>query len=77
MAYDEVELSNSRACVGRLYFHIPEGIQYGQHWLNVQFAKSLVRVPFKILTKEEERLLGDNYGDIRKQVQDAFRKKKS
>ena len=77
MAYDEVELSNTRACVGRLYFHIPEGIQYGQHWLNVQFAKSLVRVPFKILTKEEERLLGDNYGDIRKQVQDAFRKKKS
>jgi hypothetical protein len=76
MAYDEVELSTTRACVGRLYFNIPEGIQYGQHWLNVKFEQSVIRVPFKILTKDEERFLGQNYGDIRKQVQDAFRKKK-
>ena len=72
---DDVELSNTRACVGRLYFKVPGGIKYGQHWLNVKFEKSLVRVPFKVLTKDEERLLGDNYGDIRKQVQDAFKKK--
>jgi hypothetical protein len=75
MPYDEVELSNTRACVGRLYFHVPGGITYGQHWLNVKFEKSLVRVPFRILTKDEERLLAKNYKDIRKQVQDAFKKK--
>ena len=75
MAYDQVELSNTRACVGRLYFHLPDGITYGQHWLNVRFEKSLVRVPFRILTKDEERLLEKNYKDIRKQVQDAFKKK--
>jgi hypothetical protein len=76
MAWDEVELSSSRGCVGRLFFKVPGGIAYGQHWLNVQFEKSLVRVPFRILTKDEEKLLSRNYGDIRKQVQDAFKKKK-
>jgi len=72
-AWDDVELSNLRACMGRLFFRVPGGIQYGQHWLDVQFAKSVVRVPFRILTKEEEKLLSKNYRDIRKQVQEAFK----
>ena len=75
MAYDQVELSPQRGCVGRIYFKVPGGIAYGQHWLNVKFEKSLVRVPFRILTKDEEKLLSKNYKDIRKQVQDAFKKK--
>ena len=72
---DHVELSSTRACVGRLYFNIPGGIAYGQHWLNVKFEKSLLRVPFRILTAEEEKMLSKNYGSISKQVKDAFRKK--
>jgi hypothetical protein len=76
MAWDEVAVSNRRACVGRLFFEIPGGIVHGQYFLNVKFAKSMLRVPFRILTEEEERLLGKNYGDIRKQVQEAFRPKK-
>jgi hypothetical protein len=44
-------------------------------WLSVKFGKSLVRVPFRILTKDEEQLLSKNYKDIRKQVQDAFKKR--
>ena len=75
-SWEVVELSSRRACMGRLFFKIPGGIKHGQHFLNVQFAKTLIRVPFKILTEEEERLLGDNYGDIRKQVQEAFAPKK-
>ena len=77
MPYDEVELSNTRACLGRLYFNVPGGITYGQHWLNVKFEKSVVRVPFKILTKDEEKFVDKNYKDIKKQVEDAFKKKKS
>ena len=76
MAYDEVTLSSQRACLGRLYFHVPGGIKYGQHWLNVKFEKSLVRVPFRILTEEEEKLLSKNYKDISKQVKEAFRNPK-
>jgi hypothetical protein len=75
MAWDQVELSNQRACLGQLFFQIPGGIAYGQYWLNVKFENSLVRVPFRILTKDEERLLSRNFGDIRKQVQDAFKPK--
>jgi hypothetical protein len=54
---------------------VPGGITYGQHWLSVKFAKSLVRVPFRILTAEEEKFLSKNYKDISKQVEDAFKKK--
>ena len=70
--FDEVNVSSNRACVGRLFFQVPGGIKYGQHWLNIQLAKSMIRVPFRILTKDEEKLLEKNYKDIRKQVQDAF-----
>ena len=76
MAYDEVEISNNRACIGRLYFHVPGGIKYGQHWLNVKFPKTLIRVPFRILTEDEEKTLSRNYGDIEQQVKDAFNPKK-
>jgi hypothetical protein len=75
LPWDEVELSYRRGCVGRIFFKVPGGIQYGQYWLNVQFAKSVVRVPFRIFTKEEERLVSRNYGDIRRQVQEAFKPK--
>jgi hypothetical protein len=75
MAWDEVKLSNNLACLGRLFFQVPGGIKYGQHWLNVKFAKSVVRVPFRVLTKEEDKLLEKNFGDIKKQVDEAFKKK--
>ena len=74
-AYDQVELSPQRACLGRLYFPVEGGIQYGQHWLNVKFANSLVRVPFRILTKDEAKFLDKNYKSIEKQVEEAFKPK--
>ena len=76
LPYDDVELSDDRACVGRLYFRIPGGIAYGQYWLNVKFQNSVVRVPLRILTKEEEKFLSKNYKSIEKQVKDAFKPKK-
>jgi hypothetical protein len=72
VAWDQVELSQNRACLGRIFFKVPGGIKYGQHWLDVQFAQTLVRVPFRILTKDEEKMLSKNYSDIRKQVKEAF-----
>jgi hypothetical protein len=75
MAYDQVELSSQRGCIGRLYFKIPGGIQYGQHFLNIKFKESTVRVPFRILTKDEEKFLSKNFKDIRKQVEAAFKPK--
>ena len=76
MPWDEVEITSRRACLGRLYFHIPGGITYGQYWLNVKFENSLIRVPFRIFTSDEEKLLSKNYKSIEKQVKDAFKPKK-
>jgi hypothetical protein len=75
MPWDEAEVSDDRACMGQLYFHVPGGTKYGQYWLNVKFAQSVVRVPFRLLTEDEEKLLGKNFGDIKKQIDNAFRKK--
>jgi len=75
MPWNEADVTNRRACLGQLYFHIPGGTKYGQYWLNVKFANSVVRVPFRLLTEDEEKQLGKNYGDIKKQVDAAFRKK--
>jgi hypothetical protein len=77
LPWNEAEVTNSRACMGQLYFNIPGGTKYGQYWLNVKFAQSTIRVPFRLFTKEEEKKLGKNYGNIKKQVDNAFKKKKS
>ena len=42
----------------------------------MKFEKSLVRVPFRILTDDEEKFLGKNYKSIEKQVEEAFKPKK-
>jgi hypothetical protein len=74
-SYDQVTINSQRACMGRLFFQVPAGIARGQHWLNVKFAKSTVRVPFRILTDEEYKILDKNYENIEKQVKEAFKKK--
>ncbi|MGE5815651.1 MAG: hypothetical protein ACM36C_14280 [Acidobacteriota bacterium] len=73
MPWEKVELDDQRACLGRLYFPVNGGIKYGQHWLNVKFANSVIRVPFRILTKDEEKLLNKNFKSIKKQVDEAFK----
>ena len=76
LPWNETEVTNSRACLGQLYFHVPGGTKHGQYWLNVKFAKSVVRVPFRLFTPDEEKKLGKNYGSIKKQVDNAFKPKK-
>ncbi len=53
--YDDLEISPQQACTGRLYFTVPNGIQYGTYHLEVKFKESTIRVPFKIMTKEEAK----------------------
>jgi hypothetical protein len=66
LAFDQVELSSTRGCLGRLYFHVPGGIKVGQHWLHVNFSASEVQVPFRILTKEEAKEFEKSWEDIKK-----------
>ena len=76
MPWDQADVSDDRACMGQLYFTVPGGTKYGQYWLNVKFAQSVVRVPFRLFTKDEEKLVNKNYGSIKKQIDAAFKKKK-
>jgi hypothetical protein len=76
MPWDEVELSSRRGCLGRLFFQVPGGITHGQYWLNVKFPTSVVRVPFRVFTEEEEKMLSKNFGSIKKQIDAAFKPKK-
>lgn len=75
-SFNDVEVASNRACFGQIYFKIPGGIKHGQHWLNVKFKDSLVRVPFRIMTKDEEEFAKKNWKDIKKQIDEAFRKGK-
>jgi hypothetical protein len=66
LAFDQVDLSKERACLGRLYFKVPGGIKIGQHWLVVKFSESELQVPFRILTKEEAKEFEKSWEDIKK-----------
>jgi hypothetical protein len=78
ISYDQFELSFRRACLGRLFFKLPEGqkIVPGQYWLYVDFAGSQVQTPFRIMTKDEEKYFKKNWKDLKKE-HDAFLKQES
>jgi len=72
-AFDELDLGWQRACVGRLYFRVPGGIQLGQHWLHVRFAGGEVQVPFRILTGDEEKELRKRWEELKEKLDATFR----
>src|SRR6185503_18887308 len=73
LAYDQTELSWQRVCLGRLYFNVPGGIQLGQHFLNIKFANSELQVPFRTVSKEDEKVLRKKWDDIKKAHEAALK----
>jgi hypothetical protein len=67
LSFDQVELSSNRACLGRIFFHVPGKIQTGQHYLLVKFENSMIEVPFRILTKAEEKEFRKNWKSLKKE----------
>jgi hypothetical protein len=76
LSWDDFEVNQQRACLGRLFFKLPEGkkIETGQYWLNVQFDGSQVQAPFRIMTEEEEKHFRKDWKDIKKE-HEAFLKR--
>ena len=66
MSYNEVDLTRQRACMGRLYFEVPDGIQYGNYNLDVDFGGSIVKVPMDIMTKEQAKAFEQQMKEDRK-----------
>jgi hypothetical protein len=74
LSFDQVDLADNRACVGRLFFKVPGGIAIGQHWLVVKFAGSEIQVPFRILTKEETKEFSKRWEDLKKELDEGMLK---
>ena len=68
LSRDVVDLSQNRACAGRLFFRIPDGIQLGLYDLHVKFANSTIQVPFKIMTKDEAKEFEQKWKEARKEA---------
>ena len=67
LSFDQVDLSSNRACMGRVFFKVPGQIQTGQHYLLVKFDNSVIEVPFRILTKAEEKEFRKNWKSMKKE----------
>ena len=67
LSFDQVDLSSNRACMGRVFFKVPGKIQTGQHYLLVKFDNSMIEVPFRILTKAEEKEFRKNWKSLKKE----------
>jgi hypothetical protein len=52
-AHDQFSVNPTSACMGRLFFKMPDPIDYGQHQLAVNLEGAVQNVPFLIMTKEE------------------------
>ena len=78
LSYDQFEVNHQRACLGRMFFKLPEGeeVVTGQYWLIVQFDGSEVQAPFRIMTKEEEKYFKKNWKDVKKE-HEAFLKQEA
>ena len=72
LSFDQVDLADNRACVGRLFFRVSGGIKTGQHWLVVKFAGGEVQVPFRIMTADEEKFLRKNWEELKKSLDEAL-----
>jgi hypothetical protein len=67
-AFDFVDLNPQRACVGRVYFHVPGGIKLGNYNLDVKFANSVVKVPIEIMTKEQAKEFEKKWKEAQKEA---------
>ena len=73
LSFDQVTLSRRLACLGRIYFYLPDGIKDGQYYLNVKFANSVVQVPFRIFTDEEQREFNKQWKDIKREHEQQYK----
>lgn len=48
VSFDEVTLNDRRGCYGRLFFHVPGGIQAGRWVFGIDLPESEIRIPFEL-----------------------------
>jgi hypothetical protein len=53
LTHDRFSMNPDTACIGRLYFKIPGGIQYGRYFLDVELANGKIDAPILIMTEDQ------------------------
>ena len=74
LAHDVLELRSNRGCVGRLYFHLPDGIELGSYNLGVKFTHTMVTVPFRIMTSDEQKELEKKWDEAEEAAKEEKRR---
>ena len=67
-AEDKVELSGRLACLGRVFFELPGGIEIGNYNLDVKFDSSIVKVPMEIMNREREKEFTKQWKEAQKEA---------
>ena len=66
LATEQFEVTDRITAYGRLFFHVPGGIQLGQHILDVKFASTTVTCPFMIVGEDGVKELEAKIKEIKK-----------
>jgi hypothetical protein len=78
LPFDEFGLSTESACMGRLFFNVPDGIEYGRYYLHVKLANSELAVPLNVMTKQQLKQAKKQYKEyVKEQKKKAKEAKKS
>lgn len=65
---NKLELSGSYANLGRVYFEVPGGIEYGNYNLDVKFGNSIVKVPIEIMAKDRQKEFNKQWKEAQKEA---------
>ncbi|PWB76584.1 MAG: hypothetical protein C3F15_04980 [Holophagae bacterium] len=68
LAFDQVDIRWRAACVGRLFFQVPGGIQLGTYNLDVKLDGSVIRVPIDIMTEEQAKEFEKKWKEAEKEA---------
>ena len=67
LPFDQFGITPDQACLGRLFFQVPEGIKYGRYILHVKLVKSELAVPLHVMTKEELKQAKEEFKEFEKE----------
>lgn len=76
MTWDEFSMNSTSFCAGRLYFHVPGGIQYGRYFVEIDLPEGEIALPMTIMTKDELKAAKAKVKEYEKQQKQLAKEQK-
>ncbi|MCU0232750.1 MAG: hypothetical protein MUE90_01780 [Thermoanaerobaculales bacterium] len=76
MTWDEFSMNSQSFCAGRLYFHVPGGIQYGRYFVEIDLPDGEMVLPMTIMTKDELKAAKAKVKEYEQQQKQAAKEQK-